>query len=151
MDADEYTTKIGYTLEDLAREGRSLLLSLFLKQPEEWFDLPQNTKVRWIERVAEPLSFRVSQEIGTTWEALAASLYMQFYNRTEAEFVQESRYIRLAWQAVARHLINLLTCEDEDDVRSLGRDTDAHWKEWLHNKLKEKESKSGEITPPEED
>ncbi len=148
---DDFTTKTGHTLDDLARDARTLFLVMHLRDAGEWMSVDQQVRMRWIERVVEPVVFQVTQEINTSWADLTSRVYGQFYNKPAETFHEETRYTRLAWQAVVRHLVNMMCCEDTDDIRSMGPDVDAYWKEWLSEKLKEKESQNGENSRPPED
>lgn len=130
---DVYETRTHYSLEDLAREGREAFFRALAKDPKEWEQVSKSSRSRW-EEVAEGCAHVCEQQLEMSWPQLARRLAFTFYREERLEKTAE--VLRIAWEAVARHICNLILAEDRDDLNDIA----AHdWTAWAGEKLNKQE------------
>lgn len=114
MENDDYVTKLGWTMEDIARECRNLLHQLASHNPAPaWEGIPANRREKWLEFV-EKIVDTCDRRLETTWSQLTqrATSSMLRWETTPEPF-------RCAWVAVTRHAVNIIMCEDDEDLQDL--------------------------------
>jgi hypothetical protein len=127
----ELTLENGLTIEEVAgTAGKVFLDSLNLPQPTDVKDSAADDPA-W-QRVAGRAVAQFDGDIDSMrWSDLAAIMY---HAHTPVEMGGEEEFSNLpilqqfAWQAVARHLANVINMED-DDLSNLERH-EAHWSGW---------------------
>ena len=97
---------------------------------------------RWMN-FAEVLADACDRELETTWERITEKAYAA-YHENEG-YGEQPLVVRLLWQAVTRHIVNLITAEDAEDLSALSG-AGKFWKEWIL----ERSSKNAEDVGPQQ-
>lgn len=134
-DAKDYRTQAGWTLGEVAASARDMLYALTTNEKHlSWDDLPEETRDRWLDAVGVCLDQR-ERESEVSWSVLTARVF-RAYHATDT-YGTLPVAMKYAWEAVVRHTINLLSCEDADDVRD-AQESVKFWQEWFLDRIKGK-------------
>lgn len=117
------------SLEPIALAGRETLLNVFCVQPSE---IDERRMSQWLE-AAEVISHYCTNKIETSFTSLTQKAYHAYGRR---EWDTEPREAQLAWEAAVRHMVNIATAQDAEDLKEANT---HNWKIWVASKLQEKE------------
>jgi len=98
-------------------------------EPAEWADVSQNVKQRWLE-VATALSEFYAEQVDCRWREVARRA-AQAYHGTDT-WPSMKMEVRLAFEAVSRHVCNLVYAEDSSDLRDA---ESFDWAEWMLHRM----------------
>lgn len=117
------------SVEGAAQGGRQLMLELCGKQAESWEDLGNAGRNRW-KKVAEIISEIVDREVQYAWRDLARRVAHEYHG--EDVWPRQNVAMQLIWEAVTRHMTNMLSAEDPEDLEAIQQ---ARWKKWILDRL----------------
>jgi hypothetical protein len=111
----------------MARGGREAFFAALGKGGGE----PSAGKIEKWSEAAELVHGLCQEEIETTYRTLSEKAYLA-YHGDHSRWEQEPRLLQLAWEAVARQMVNLFLAEDGTDLSDCAA---FDWKKWLGQKL----------------
>lgn len=121
--------------ERLGDEARRLFIYLAAggeKPPIEYLSAPGGIRDAW-ERVVEVVGLQCEREVECSWKGLAAKCVAAYHGAGE-NFEEMDQPPQLFWEAVARHLVNLITTGDPADLALLEGKYEV-WGKWLVDRL----------------
>jgi len=130
----QFRTKTGVTLEELAMQCHERFPASEENELDPWEDLHPNNKVKWMEATEATGEF-IGREIETSFQMVAKRFAGAFYGEDRWNSLPVES--QLGYQIVVRHIINMVTAEDAEDVKAA---LEYDWGQWLKRKLKETES-----------
>jgi hypothetical protein len=137
MPREENTPKtIGerMTTEQLAASAYRAATYASQREPVAWGLLPELDRESWLRMAAQADAILTENE-GSTYEAVAAKLIAAFVGG-RPKWVMDAAEV-ISWQAVARHLVQLLDDDEIDDLAAL----EQSWRGWASKWLQpEKQS-----------
>ena len=136
--SEDFRTRTGITLETLAITARQVFCGIVVGNCNPWENLSEDVRDRWF-RAVERVVGQCENQIETEWTSLARAASSEFFGTDPWQ--REPPVIRLAWEAVARHIVNLCVA-DEDEPIDLTKMEDR-WPEWVAGKLEERKDANG--------
>lgn len=134
MELDEYRSKGGFTIDDLASSTRTLFFALNgQRQTDEWHTLSNDKKARWSECVGVVVQ-QCEMEVECAWRSLAGRCYIA-YHGDRSNFENEKEVVQLQWESLVRNIVNMVTIEEAGDLSSLGPSPEDYWVDWLIGKM----------------
>jgi len=129
-----FATKTGITLEELASQCREryLVCAGIVETPAPWEEDDVGDKSKWME-ASETVGEFIAQEITTTFKSIAQRFSSIYVGPNSWDTFQPEE--KLAFEACVRHITNVVTAEDRDDVKDA---LEYNWTQWVQDK-KEKE------------
>jgi hypothetical protein len=122
----------------LAEEARLLYVYLLTgggKPDQDFQQVKEGVREAWENAVLIVAEVCV-REVTIGWTELADHCF-QHYHGGRKQFSGLKPVQKLAWEIVARHLVNLITAEDAEDVKLHSLDFEP-WAKWMIDKLKDK-------------
>ncbi len=98
----------------------------------EWDKLDSETQLRWLHLAKHAEGTLQAMEDKPYQQAAAGLAALWAKTDDPAFFETFSKRLQIIWQAVTRHLMTLLDCDDVDSPEPLERS----WGEWVDSKLR---------------
>jgi hypothetical protein len=124
---------LGYTVDQIAKEGREVYFKVLERNPGDWDSLSNEAKAGWMT-AAVAMADTVSAETSRPWHDLAKDVCESVFEK--GRWPKSPPLIRYTFQAVARHMCNLMLAEDGDDLKEINA---FDWQNWVVIKLGEKQ------------
>lgn len=136
----QFVTRTGTNLDQLAQQCRE---RFFLGQVEmkdgevkakeyvPWEDLDTNAKTRWMEASEVTADF-IGQEVESSFRHISRRFALTYFAADKWDTFTEMD--KLGFEVCIRHIVNMVTAEDRDDVEAA---LEFDWGEWIVKKLKE--------------
>ena len=121
--------------ERLGDEARNLFVYLASggqKPTIEYLSASGGVRDSW-ERVVEIVGLQCEREVECSWKGLADKCVAAYHGGQE-NFEEMDQPSQLFWEAVARHLVNLITTSDPQDLVLIEGKYEV-WAKWLVEKL----------------
>ena len=138
-DQHPYQTKTGLGLNDIAAQAREQYLSVLAQECSPWEEADQDEKAHWLT-ACEGLTEFLAEERDSSFQAIAKLFATVYYGRDRWSSLKTP--FRIAHEVAVRHVINIATAEDDDDMRDA---TNHNWQEWF---LKRMEKDNGSNPEP---
>ncbi len=115
------------SVNELAADARQLFFRLIGTKTESWLEMPVSVQHKW-ESVVEVCKERVAEAVEVSWSSLVSQCTQAFYETEK----QNPRVVHLVWEAVIRHIVNVLVAENAEDSEQIRPEW---YEDWLRKKL----------------